>query len=428
MKKSTKTLLLVLCGLVALAGAALIILPLRETIVWHANDLRTRLFYKLNPPEDTVFQPEDDVNSAVTATFMAMTAAVPTQTATPPVVPATPTVTPTPLPDSISLKGTRYMDQHGIMNYCAPSNLAMALSFWAWGGTRLDPGKYLKPLDQDKNVMPYEMIDYVNTQTELRAINREGGTLQLAKALIAGGFPVLIEKGTYIVDTTGTLSWMGHYNLLTGYDDVAGNFIVQDSYFEPDYLIPYATIQNEWRAFNYTFIIVYPLNYEERLFSILGDYADEQKSYEIALQIASTETAALQPVDRLFAYFNRGTSSVKLQDYGGAVTAYNEAFRINEELAQAKEPKRPWRISWYQTGPYFAYFFTGQYQNVIDLANTTLSQMAEPNLEESYYWRAMAKNALGDTQGALEDLQTSLKHHPGFTPSEQLLQEMGYPG
>ncbi len=406
----------------------MVVLPFRQSIAWHFNDLRTRLFYKLNPPEDTVFRPEENVESAVTATFMAMTAMVPTHTATLPPNPPEPTITPTPLPAAISLKGTRYMDQHGIMNYCAPANLAMALSFWGWGGTRLDPGKYLKPNDKDKNVMPYEMIDYVNTQTVFKAIGREGGTLHLAKALIAGGFPVLIEKGAYITDTTGTLSWMGHYNLLTGYDDAAGNFIVQDSYFQPDYLIPYATIQDEWRSFNYTFIVVYPSNYEERLFSILGDYVDEQKSYEIALQIASNETAALQPVNRLFAYFNRGTSLVKLKDYSGAVVAYNEAFRIDGELAEAKDPKRPWRITWYETGPYFAYYYTGNYSNVIQLADKTLSQMAEPNLEESFYWRAMARNALGDTQGALADLRASLKHHPGFAPSEQLLMQMGYSG
>ena len=80
---------------------------------------------------------------------------------------------------------------------------------------------------------------------------------------------------------------------------------------------------------------------------------------------------------------------------------------------------------WYQTGPYWAYYYSGRYQDVIDLATKTLENMSEPILEESYYWRALAREAVGDVDGAIEDLQDSLEYHTGFEPSLALLQRLG---
>jgi len=80
---------------------------------------------------------------------------------------------------------------------------------------------------------------------------------------------------------------------------------------------------------------------------------------------------------------------------------------------------------WYQTGPYFAYFYVQRYNDVIDLATITLDKMSEPILEESFYWRGRAKAALGDTPGAIKDYRASLNVHPGFGPSLEQLQTMG---
>jgi tetratricopeptide (TPR) repeat protein len=80
---------------------------------------------------------------------------------------------------------------------------------------------------------------------------------------------------------------------------------------------------------------------------------------------------------------------------------------------------------WYQTGPYFAYYYTGRYQDVINLATTTLEAMSEPILEETYYWRALAQQALGQYDAAIEDLQECLEVHEGFAPCEEELTKLG---
>ena len=83
-------------------------------------------------------------------------------------------------------------------------------------------------------------------------------------------------------------------------------------------------------------------------------------------------------------------------------------------------------MMWYQTGPYFAYYYSGRYQDVIDLTSLTIEKAAEPYLEENFYWRAMAYVAIGNTSQAVEDLNKSLEYHPDFAPSVQLLRQLGY--
>jgi tetratricopeptide (TPR) repeat protein len=112
---------------------------------------------------------------------------------------------------------------------------------------------------------------------------------------------------------------------------------------------------------------------------------------------------------------------MRLQDYGGTAQAYDQAFLLYPTIA---EKERPWRMMWYQTGPYWAYFYTGRYQDVIDLATKTLDAMSQPVLEESYYWRALARLALSDNKGAIKDLRSSLESHPGFEPALTQLEQL----
>jgi hypothetical protein len=404
-------------------GILLTIPPIRARASYYWDELRVKVRYAINPPQQAVFVPQEvTVLPSTTPSPTPLPLATFTPTATLKFT-NTPLPSPTPLPVSVSLDGVRYMHQHGLWNYCAPSNLAMALSYWGWEGDRLDTGQYLKPFEEDKNVMPYEMVNYVEDMTNLSVVVRSGGTLELLKLLIANGYPVLVEKGAMIVDYTGKLGWMGHYNLLTAYDDSAGQFLAQDSYFTPDYPVPYDTLEEEWLSFNYVFLVVYPSEKQDEIYALLGDYADPTRAEQIALERAANMTVTETGLRQYFAWFNRGTSLVRLQDYAGAASAYDKSI----ELYNALEPEqRPFRMLWYQTGPYFAYYYTGRYQDVVDMVDILiLRRVDKPYLEESWYWRAKAKVALGDLEGAIEDYRTALKYHPGFLPALQDLETLG---
>ena len=295
----------------------------------------------------------------------------------------------------------------------------MALSFWDWEGDQRPVAAFTKPNSRDKNVMPYELTAFVEEKTELMVLSRVGGDIELLKRLIASGFPVIIEKGFEGSDFEG---WMGHYALATGYSDSDQRFTLQDSYYGPNQVMTYDDLESYWRAFNFTYLVVYPPEREKEIETILSPHLDEQNNDRFAAQIASNEIYVLQGRDQFFAWFNRGTNLVRLQDYAGAAAAYDEAFGLYPTIP---EKERPWRMMWYQTGPYWSYYYTGRYQDVINLATQTLDAMSEPVLEESYYWRALAREALGDTQGAIKDLRSSLLYRPGFEPSLKQLEQLG---
>ena len=446
MSKRTRNILIgVVIGILAVIG--LYNIPfIHEKLAWRVEDLQTTIYYFFNPPEEVLFVPTEQ--SRITLSPPATTTPTPAVTSG-----ATPTITLTPLPQVVMLEDVIFVDQMHRWNYCGPANLAMALEYVGWEGLpgnamaiRDQVGAAIKPgvadpsLDfiqrsqTDVNVMPYEMVDFVNDNTPFRALFRVGGTVELLKGLLAAGFPVIAEKGIYqTLPPEQTMQWAGHYAFTTGYDGTTGEFIFQDSY-TPDDTIPYeqqgkdmrATYEEYlegWRAFNYVFIVVYPPERESELYQVLGQWADETWAAQNALSIALQETASLDGIDEFFAWFNQGTSYGLLTDYGQAALAYDTAFTLYNALP---EKDRPYRIMWYQTGPYRAYYYTSRYQDVINRADATESTLFSHRvLEETLYWRAMAEAALGLYDTAYTDLRRAVEYNPHFSPGISLMAEWG---
>lgn len=431
MQKNRKTAFFGLLALLIISGIILSLPPVWSRVSYYASQIYTEIFYKLNPPQEVVFNPgqstPDDVATAVRATMQAQV--TPSTPTTQPSLEATPTLM--PLPASVLLDGVKPEAQ--MWNNCGPATLSMNLSFWDWSGDQEDSAAVLKPNPRDKNVMPYEMVDFVNQNTDMRAIIRMGGDLYTLKSLLNAGFPVLMEKG-FEPENLAKEGWMGHYNLVIGYDDARQVFTTQDSYLlallkyeerqsSTGFEVTFEDMISNWRAFNNILIVVYAPHLENDVLNALGPLANENNSYRVAYDRAVSETSSLSdPRDQYFAWFNAGTSLVKLNDYTGAAAAYDMAFSAYPGIP---EIYRPYRMLWYQTGPYYAYYYTARYQDVIDLATTTLDAESEHILEESYHWRALSKLELGQRDSAVDDLRNAIRVHPGFSPSYTLLVEMG---
>lgn len=445
-------------GLV-LAGLALwgiYHIPLvHDRLAWRVDSLVADIRTFLNPPSEQVFVPQAAPlgETALPTPIVMVTSPVETATPTASLPTSTPTATATflPLPERADLDGDKvYTDQKNRWNYCGPANLVMALKFWGWKGL---PGKtddlrdqvasVVKPgfvdpsksfIDRgrlDLNVMPYEMADFVNDQTDYTALVRHGGGLYTLKALLNAGFPSIVEKGYYERDTQGKHTWMGHYLFVTGYNDAEKVFIVQDAYYlnnekpRKDRRITYDELLTGWRSFNYQFLVVYPPEREAELQVALGNWNDPQWAYTHALQQAEADIKTAQQIDLFFSWFNKGTSHVQRQEYPEAAAAYDQAFTIYASLTQDNS-QRPYRMMWYQTGPYWAYFYTGRYQDVINLANVTLSTPSTgETLEESLYWRGWAYYQLGDSASAIRDMRETVRLNPNFAPGFQRLKEWG---
>jgi len=59
-------------------------------------------------------------------------------------------------------------------------------------------------------------------------------------------------------------------------------------------------------------------------------------------------------------------------------------------------------------------------KNSIEMVRDTV-----PALEESFYWRGMAKIAIGDRDGGEDDFRTCLEYHQNFNPCVVELNKLG---
>jgi hypothetical protein len=205
MRPRFSPLYLLVVPVVCLLGLLIYNLPfVHDRLAWRVDQWRSRLVYAVNPPEEVVFVPQGQNTLPPTVLPSPTWTAQPTQTAAPtqPGSTATQEPTPTPAPSAtpapavVRLEGVKYEDQHGRLNYCGPSNMSMALTFWGWDGDRDVVGGYVKTNDKDKNVMAYELQDFVIDEVpDLTSLIRYGGEIELFKKLLAAGFPVIAEKG-----------------------------------------------------------------------------------------------------------------------------------------------------------------------------------------------------------------------------------------
>jgi hypothetical protein len=334
----------------------------------------------------------------------------PTPTAVP-TIPPPPPPTAAPAPSSYQINGYKHEIQQ--WNTCGPANLTQTLHLLGWSGKQEQVTDYVKPNREDRNVSPWELVKFVNDNLQgqgglpFKAIWRVGGDLNLIKRLVASNFAVVLEKGSFVQGE----GWMGHYLTIQGYDDAQGEFHTLDTWLG-DRWEKYDDVDQRWEQFNRLYIVVFPLERERELAVLLGPNADEASSVQSALNKAREE-ANMKPDDH-FAWFNLGTNYVMLHDYKSAVKAYDMAFTVGGGL--------PFRMLWYQFGPYEAYYNMGDFGQVIALAEATLGTSSD--LEESHYWRGMALAAQGDTNGAAGAFERALRLNTISTPAQLSLDQV----
>ncbi|NHZ71843.1 MAG: hypothetical protein GWP17_02005 [Aquificales bacterium] len=294
----------------------------------------------------------------------------------------------------------------------------MTLSYFDIPVRQSETAVFLKPNPEDRNVSPHEMVAYVEAKTDLAALSRVNGDQYTIRRLLAAGFPVILEIG---IEPPGEFQWMGwygHYMLAVAYDDAKQQFWVYDSWLgtseEPlenahadGRILSYKRIDEFWPHFNRNYIVLSAPERAGEVAAIIGEEMDDTIMWQNALEAVRVETAAAP--DNAFFWFNLGTAYNALGHYEEAAAAYDQARAIG----------LPWRMLWYQFGPYQAYYEAGRYDDVVVLADATLKD--RPYFEESFYYRGLAKAALGETKAARQDLQKAANFNPNFIPAADAL-------
>ncbi|MBK8020563.1 MAG: hypothetical protein IPK19_03805 [Chloroflexi bacterium] len=324
----------------------------------------------------------------------------------------TPVIT---LPPQARLEGLRPVYQQ--TNRCSAAALTIQLSYFGWTGTYDDTIRALNPHAEDVAVRLDEMLAFGEAQG-LKGIERVGGTLELIKALVANGFPVLMES-VYYDGPDAFKDWMSHNRVVMGYDDAQGVLLTYDSLLgngenNSGRPVPYADVDTRWRAFNRDYLVLYRPEDEAKLQAILGPLWDARAAAEQALaqSIAELDTPAADS----FTLFNIGASLVLLERYEEAADYFD----------RARGTGLPWRMMWYMYGPFEAYYHTGRYQDVLQLARDVIA--TTPGVEETYYYAGLAYEALGEPARAKSNYEVAVMRNNGYAPAVAALSRLATSG
>lgn len=308
----------------------------------------------------------------------------------------------TTLPPSARLSGLRPVYQ--LPNRCSAAALTILLSYYGWQGTYTQAINHLNTHVEDVAVRIEEMVDYVRAQG-LNAITRIGGSIDLLRRLVAEGFPVLVEN-SYFEGGGGFNSWLGHNRVVMGYDDSRQQFLTYDSLLghginNAGRPMSYELLEERWRAFNRNYLIIYRPEDEARLQMILDVDWDPELNALRTLLLNQAEIDA--GIEDGFTWFNIGSSLMGLGRYAEAVEAY----------ARADQLGLPFRMLWYQYGPFEAWYLTGQYDLMLQRGAQVLR--TTPGVEEIYYYMGLAYEAQGDLLRAAGQFEMAVARNRGFT-------------
>ena len=205
---------------------------------------------------------------------------------------------------------------------------------------------------------------------------------------------------------------MGHFRTLAGYDQNLQQILHNDSYYGPSLWRDYNTFLRDWKYYNNKFVVPYHPEQEKQLKELIGENWDEKKMYQNLRAITEGEVQA-NPSDAN-AWWGLGEALLYLGQPHDAVYAFEQALATNT---------LPWRYMWYRYGYFEALNQTGRYEDMLAISSETLNQMQWS--EDIRYQRAVALNALGQTEEAKSELQRALQDNPGFVSASLFLTELG---
>jgi tetratricopeptide (TPR) repeat protein len=392
-----------------------LLVPLVYQVPW----VKQRLEWRLDIARTYVrgvFNPGSAVPTPITRATLEVMAASPTPTieprtstpapelqagtATPgatqtPAPSATPTPTASPIPERVELTPMTWEKQD--WNNCGPAALSIYLNYYGWEGDQFTISSVVKPVREDRNVNVEELVYFArNYAGWLQTIYRVGGDIDMLRAFIAAGIPVMIESSFFFDGAYWPNDdlWAAHYLVVNGYDQAKDTFTLQDTFHGADQVLSAGTLDAYWQPFNRVFILAYLPDQETTVRDILGPSWDEVTNRQLALETAQAEVQADEK--DAYAWFNLGSNLVYFERYAEAAAAYDQARTIGW----------PQRMLRYQFGPFFAYFHSDRFDDLYALSDYALKYTY--NSEEAFLWRGWARYRLGDFNGAVSDFQAAL--------------------
>ena len=244
-------------------------------------------------------------------------------------------------------------------NNCGPASLSMALSYYGIDTTQKELGEVLRPYqnpqgdNDDKSVTLMELGEKAKEYGFIY-YHRPNGSIELIKLFITYDIPVIARTITKEGED------IGHYRVIKGYNENAGELIQDDSLQGKDLSYTFDAFNTLWKAFNYEYLVLAKPEQEKLVEVILGENKDFVNSWRLASEFAKKQLR--QDPNDVYAGFNLSVALYNIKDYPGSV---NEFEKIKNRL--------PFRTLWYNIEPILSYFELGDYERVFDITNNILS-------------------------------------------------------
>lgn len=153
------------------------------------------------------------------------------------------------LPVRASLGPLEFISQ--TLNNCGPASVAEVLNYWGIYRTQGQVQAILRADGNPGGMVPYGVPSYMHS-LGMDVVIGVGGTDEEMKALVAAGFPVIVNQWV------SPENHYGHFRPIEAYDDARGGFVSSDPYLGPDHFISYADFDEIWNTNSRRFIVIYP--------------------------------------------------------------------------------------------------------------------------------------------------------------------------
>lgn len=269
----------------------------------------------------------------------------------------TPSVTLQSPPSAKTLPNNYHIFQS--FNNCGPAALSMALSYYGINKSQSELGNDLRPYqvasgdNDDKSVTLSELAEK-SKEYDLIPYHRPNGDIEKIKQFITYDIPVITR--TWLKETDD----IGHYRVVRGFDDTTGELIQDDSLQGRNLRYKYSDFDKIWQKFNYEYLVLIPEEKKKIAEAILGEEADENKSWAKAVQNARAQLS--QNPDDVDARFNLSVALYHVGDYKSAVEEFEKV-----------ENRLSFRTLWYQIEPIKAYYQLGNYTKVFEITDKILN-------------------------------------------------------
>lgn len=296
-------------------------------------------------------------------------------------------------------------------NNCGPATLAMILNYYGSNVEQKELGLKLRPYqnpegdNDDKSVTLEELAEEAKNRG-FAVYLRPNGTTQKVKHLISNDIPVVVK--TWL----NTDEDIGHFRVITGYNDAESYFWQDDSYQGPNLTFSYQNFREIWQPFNYQYVIIAPKERDGLVRRIFGEELDKNVAWDYSLARAKEEEQKQE--GNPYPVFNQSIAYFYLGEYDKSITEF-----------ESVEHKLPKRMLWYQREPIEAYIKVQNYDKALSHIEGILSG-GNRAYSELYILRGDVYLEQDNVEEAKQQYQLAVKYNKNLKKAHEKLENLAY--